>query len=104
MWLNHHRAGEGPALVLIHGIGSRWEVWEPVLATVAAEREVVAIDLPGFAGSEMPPPGTPAGAASLTRLVGEFLDELGLERPHVAGNSLGGRVALELGKSGRARS
>ena len=74
MWLNHHRAGEGPALVLIHGIGSRWQVWDPVLRQLASERDVIALDLPGFGASPMPPPGTPPGLESLTRLVGEFLD------------------------------
>jgi pimeloyl-ACP methyl ester carboxylesterase len=102
--LNHHRAGTGPPLVLIHGIGSRWQVWEPVLERVEPHREVIAPDLPGFGASPMPPPGTPPGIESLTRLTAEFLDELGLERPHVAGNSLGGWIALELAKQGRVRS
>jgi pimeloyl-ACP methyl ester carboxylesterase len=102
--LNHHRVGSGDPLVLIHGIGSRWQVWEPVLGRLAQEREVLALDLPGFGGSPPPPPGTPAGIPSLTRLVGEFLDEVGWERPHVAGNSLGGWISLELAKQGRVRS
>lgn len=104
MELNHHRAGSGAALVLIHGIGSRWQVWNPVLPLLEAQREVIALDLPGFGRSPMPPPGTPPGVPSLTRLVGEFLDSLGLERPHVAGNSLGGWIALELAKTGRVAS
>jgi pimeloyl-ACP methyl ester carboxylesterase len=102
--LNHHRQGSGPPLVLIHGIGSRWQVWEPVLERVAAERDVVAIDLPGFGASPMPPPGTRAGMESLTRLVIEFFGELGLERPHVAGNSLGGWISLDLARQGAVRS
>lgn len=104
MELIHHRAGSGPPLVLVHGIGSRWQVWEPVLDRLATEREVIAPDLPGFGASPMPPVGTPPGIASLTRILVEFLDRLGLERPHVAGNSLGGWLALELAKQGRARS
>lgn len=104
MELNHHRVGAGEPLVLIHGIGSRWEVWRPQLEILAREREVVAIDLPGFGASPPPPPGTPPGIRSLTRLVSEFLDHLGLDRPHVAGNSLGGWLSLELAKLGRARS
>jgi pimeloyl-ACP methyl ester carboxylesterase len=100
----HHRVGSGPPLVLIHGIGSRWQVWDPVLRQLASERELIALDLPGFGASPMPAPGTPPGVASLTRLVGEFLDELGVQQPHVAGNSLGGLVALELAKQGRVRS
>jgi pimeloyl-ACP methyl ester carboxylesterase len=104
MELNYHRAGSGEPLVLMHGIGSRWQVWEPVIERLAAEREVIAIDLPGFGASPMPPPGTPAGIGSLTRLVAEFLDSAGLRSPHVAGNSLGGWLSLELAKLGRARS
>jgi pimeloyl-ACP methyl ester carboxylesterase len=102
--LNFHRTGSGEPLVLIHGIGSRWEVWSGLFERLAPERDVIAIDMPGFGNSPPPPPGMPPGAQSLTRLVAEFLDELGLDSPHVAGNSLGGWVGLELAKLGRARS
>ncbi len=104
MELNYHRAGTGEPLVLLHGIGSRWQVWEPVIGALAGEREVIALDLPGFGASPMPPAGTPAGIGSLTQLVSEFMDQIGLQRPHVAGNSLGGWLALELAKRGNARS
>jgi pimeloyl-ACP methyl ester carboxylesterase len=100
----YHRSGSGPPLVLIHGIGSRWQIWEPVLGRLESEREVVAFDLPGFGESPMPAPGTPAGIESLTDLSASILDQLGLERPHVAGNSLGGWISLELAKRGRVRS
>jgi pimeloyl-ACP methyl ester carboxylesterase len=102
--INHHRAGSGEPLVLMHGIGSRWQVWNPELERLTREREVIAVDLPGFGRSPRPPDDPPAGVATLTRLMIEFLDELGLERPHVAGNSLGGLLALELAKAGRAAS
>ena len=105
MRLNYHRGGSGEPLVLIHGIGSQWQVWGPVLARLERERDVVAFDLPGFGASPPPPDGTPAGVPSLTSLVAEFLEnDLGLERPHVAGNSLGGWISLELAKQGRVRS
>ena len=104
MQLNHHRTGSGEPLVLIHGIGHHWRGWLPVIERIRGEREVVAIDLPGFGSSPMPPPGTPPGARALSGLVADFLDEQGLDRPHVAGNSLGGWIALELAKRGRARS
>jgi pimeloyl-ACP methyl ester carboxylesterase len=104
MELIYHRAGAGEPLVLIHGIGSRWQIWDPVLDRLAQERDVIAIDLPGFGASPMPPPGTPAGMQSLTALVGDFLDALEIDRPHVAGNSLGGWISLELAKQGRVRS
>jgi pimeloyl-ACP methyl ester carboxylesterase len=102
--LNHHRGGSGEPLVLIHGIGSRWQMWEPVLGRLEREREVVAIDLPGFGASQMPSPTPSPGALSLAALVSEFLDEIGLARPHVAGNSLGGWIALELAKLGGVSS
>jgi pimeloyl-ACP methyl ester carboxylesterase len=102
--LNYHREGSGEPLVLIHGIGMRWQYFEPLLPRLTAERDVIAIDLPGFGDSPMPAPGTPPGAESMARLVAEFLDSLGIEKPHVAGNSLGGWIALELAKQGRARS
>src|SRR4051812_6014136 len=96
------RRGSGPPLVLIHGIGSQWQMWEPVLDRLAREREVVALDLPGF-GDSPPLPGTPSVEA-LARAVADFLGEIGIERPHAAGNSLGGGVALEMGRHGHARS
>ena len=104
MALNYHRTGSGPTLVLIHGIGHHWQGWEPVIDRLAGERDVIAIDLPGFGESPMPPAGTPAGAGTLTGLVADFLDGLGVERPHVAGNSLGGWISLELAKRGRVAS
>ena len=52
MALAHVRRGSGPPLVLIHGIGSQWQMWQPVLDRVAREREVVALDLPGFGDSD----------------------------------------------------
>ena len=102
--LVHDRRGHGEPLVLIHGIGSRWQMWEPVLGGLEPHRDVIALDLPGFGASPMPPPGTPAGVDSLVRLVATFLDELGIERPHVAGNSLGGLMVLEMARRGLVRS
>jgi pimeloyl-ACP methyl ester carboxylesterase len=102
--LSHHRGGAGEPLVLIHGIGSFWQVWEPVLPALEAERDVIAIDLPGFGASAVLDGGRDPHPAALAGAVAAFLDELGLDGAHVAGNSLGGWVALELSKLGRARS
>ncbi len=102
--INFHRAGQGKPLVLMHGIGMRWQAWRPVLPRLEAEREVIAVDLPGFGATPMPPPGTPPGIESLTRLVAQFLREIGLEAPHAAGNSLGGWISLELAKQGLVSS
>jgi pimeloyl-ACP methyl ester carboxylesterase len=75
-----------------------------VLARLGERHDVIAVDLPGFGASPMPPPGTPAGIVSQLRLVTEFLAQLGVERPHVAGNSMGGLIALEMAARGLARS
>jgi pimeloyl-ACP methyl ester carboxylesterase len=104
MNLNHYRAGHGEPLLLIHGIGSRWQMWEPVIDNLVGQRDVIAIDLPGFGASPMPPPGTPAGVESLVSLVGDFLAGIGVQRPHCAGNSLGGLIVLELARRDLARS
>jgi pimeloyl-ACP methyl ester carboxylesterase len=103
MRLSHQRRGSGPPLVLIHGIGSQWQMWLPVMDRLAAEREVIALDLPGF-GESLPIDGAAPSVPELARSVARFVTELGLERPHVAGNSLGGAVALELGRMGAVRS
>jgi len=78
-------------------------VWDPVVGLLADQREVIAVDLPGF--GESPPLGNRVPTPrALATAVAEFLAELGVSRPHVAGNSLGGWVALELGLSGAVAS
>jgi pimeloyl-ACP methyl ester carboxylesterase len=100
--LAHHRRGSGPPLVLVHGIGSRWQIWEPVLDRLAEHRDVIALDLPGFGASA---PGVAGGSVPhLADQVSVFLYGLGVRAPAVAGSSLGGAVALELGRRGTAAS
>ena len=96
--LAHTRTGSGPPLVLLHGIGLDRRTWDPVVPILAREREVIAVDLPGFGESPVLA-GTPTVEALAAAVEG-----LGLERPHVAGNSLGGGIALELGRRGWAGS
>jgi pimeloyl-ACP methyl ester carboxylesterase len=105
------RAGSGPPLVLLHALGTDRHMWDPVLERLAAEREVIALDMPGF--GESPTVAALARAATaavrvtpadLAAAVHAHLSALGLDRPHVAGNSLGGWVALELALAGHARS
>lgn len=98
------RQGGGPPLVLIHGLGGTHLIWAPVVDRLAAERDVIAVDLPGFGHSPPLPAGRRASAANLAAEVAAACSELGVERPHLAGNSLGGWVALEMAKAGHAAS
>jgi pimeloyl-ACP methyl ester carboxylesterase len=102
--LGYDRLGSGAPLVLVHSLGTDRCVWHPVLEPLARERDVIAVDLPGFGESDPLPPGEPPEPRLLARAVASFAEELGIERPHVAGNSLGGWVALEMALAGDARS
>jgi pimeloyl-ACP methyl ester carboxylesterase len=102
--LNAHRAGEGEPLVLLHGIGLTHRSWTPVLPALERSHDVIALDLPGFGESPPLPQGRPSTVPSLVDAVEGVLEEAGLDDAHVAGNSLGGWVALELARRGRARS
>src|SRR5207244_3324062 len=73
MPLNHVRRGAGEPVVLIHGIGSYWRMWEPILDRLAEERDVIAVDLPGFGDSPPLPSGTQPSVSALTDAVGAFL-------------------------------
>jgi pimeloyl-ACP methyl ester carboxylesterase len=102
--LAYGRSGSGEPLVLLHGQGLSRRSWDPVIADLALYRDVIAVDLPGHGDSRRQQPGEGAAPADLAVAVTELLDDLGLESAHVAGNSLGGWVALEIGRLGRARS
>jgi pimeloyl-ACP methyl ester carboxylesterase len=102
--LAFERHGAGEPLVLIHGATHRRQIWYPVLDRLAAEREVILVDLPGHGqSSPFVTDGRPV-AEALRVQFRQFLAEQELQRPHVAGNSLGGRIALEAGAAGHARS
>ena len=102
--LNAERRGSGPPLLLLHGIGHRWQMWLPVIDALAADFDVVAVDLPGFGKSPRWTEQRPAGLDHGTDWLVEVLDELGWDAPHVVGNSLGGWLALELALRGRTAS
>ncbi|MFI8199155.1 alpha/beta fold hydrolase [Streptomyces sp. NPDC085942] len=100
----YERTGSGEPVLLLHGIGHHLRAWDPVARILAAEREVIAVDLPGFGASPALPDGVPYDLPTFGAVLGAFCAELGLDRPHVAGNSLGGLLALELGRTGLVRS
>lgn len=103
MSLNHVRTGSGDPLLLLHSLGGTIVMWDPVIEALAAKREVIAVDMPGFGRSPSLPDGVSPSARNLANAVLEFTDSLGIEgRPVVAGISLGGWVAIEAGRLGRA--
>jgi pimeloyl-ACP methyl ester carboxylesterase len=96
--------GSGPTLVLVHGLGGSLVNWEPVMELVARERDVIAVDLPGFGDSDPLPDGTPHSPVEMGRAITAHLRSLGVERPHVAGNSLGAWATLEMAADGEVAS
>jgi pimeloyl-ACP methyl ester carboxylesterase len=96
--INHHREGSGPPLVLLHGIGHHWQAWRPVIDLLANEFDVIACDSPGFGRSAPLPAGIEPSIPAYVDAFEWFLAEIGLERPHVAGSSMGGAIALELAR------
>ena len=87
------RAGSGPPVVLIHGLASSIFTWRDVLPALALRHEVVALDLPGFGGSDQPPD---LEAELYPGLVVSLMDRLELDRASLVGNSLGGAVAVQV--------
>jgi pimeloyl-ACP methyl ester carboxylesterase len=104
MQLDQHRGGSGNALVLIHGIGHTWRGWKPMLPLLERDFDVLAVDLPGHGHSPPFPPGTPSTPEALADAVEQAMDAAGFGNVHLAGNSLGGWLALELARRGRART
>ncbi|MFF3346785.1 alpha/beta fold hydrolase [Streptomyces sp. NPDC002779] len=102
--LSYARVGRGEPLLLLHGIGHHRQAWDPVLDILATEREVIAVDLPGFGASPALPEGLAHDLPTMTAALGALCEALEIERPHVAGNSLGGLLALELGREKLVRS
>lgn len=97
MTLHHVRRGTGAPLLLVHGLGAGWRSWAPIIDGLAAEREVVAVDLPGFGQSA---PLAELSIASLADAVADFIEEQGLGGVATAGQSMGARIVLELARRG----
>jgi pimeloyl-ACP methyl ester carboxylesterase len=98
-----YRAGSGEQVVLLHGLTGSWIHWRPVLAELVARYEVIAPTLAGHDGGP-PLPERSNTLSGVTDWLEGHLNELGVSSAHVVGNSLGGALALELAKRGRARS
>jgi 2-hydroxymuconate-semialdehyde hydrolase len=93
-----HDAGEGPPLLLLHGSGpgvSAWSNWRPIYATLADQYRVIAPDQIGFNRTQPDGP-VEYGRELWTDHALALLDELGIERCSVIGNSMGGAIALSM--------
>lgn len=99
-----HEGGSGPVLVLLHGLGGTWHVWKPVLPLLERHHRVIAPTLPGHVGGVPIPEGAAPTVDTLADLLIADLKARGIERAHVAGNSLGGWLSLELARRGFAQS
>ena len=89
---------------MLHGVGESTVGWQPVHKALSDNYDVIAFDLPGFGRSPALPPGVAPTAAALADAVERELDQLGVAQFHVAGYSLGARVALELATRDRTHS
>ncbi|MET9816604.1 alpha/beta fold hydrolase [Streptomyces sp. NPDC006355] len=102
--LSYTREGSGEPLLLLHGIGHHRQVWDPVLPALAAERDVIAVDLPGCGESPALPDSMAHDLPTMNAVLAALCEALELDRPHVAGNSLGGLLALDLARARLVRS
>jgi pimeloyl-ACP methyl ester carboxylesterase len=99
-----HRGGSGEPLVLVHGFTGTWRDWKPVLPALEKHYDVLAVGLAGHYDCTPFPQGVEPTIGALVDALERDMDAVGFETAHLAGNSLGGWLALELARRGRARS
>jgi pimeloyl-ACP methyl ester carboxylesterase len=91
--VNYVEMGDGPPVVLIHGLSGCWQNWLENIPQLARRHRVVALDLAGFGDSELPQ--EEISIPGYGRFVDAFLGEIGVERASLVGNSMGGFIAAE---------
>jgi pimeloyl-ACP methyl ester carboxylesterase len=89
---------------MLHGVSATWRVWSPLLPYLEPHHDVFAPTLLGHAGAPTFDPATPLSIDAVTDGVEKSLDRAGVSQAHLVGNSLGGWVAIELARRGRAHS
>lgn len=98
-WEIHYTLqGEGPTVLLIHGIGSSLYTWDELIPLLKTRFKVVALDLPGF-GRSSKITEAQYGLDQQVERITAFLDKLKIRNCYVVGNSMGGNLALWLGKT-----
>ncbi|WP_027852931.1 alpha/beta fold hydrolase [Marinobacterium litorale] len=100
MKLNYHRTGEGPALLILHGLFGTWENWGAQIKMLAKDYDVIAADLRNHGES---PHADDTGYAAMADDVLELMDHLSLEQAHILGHSMGGKVAMQLAQAHPSR-
>ncbi|MGB2572142.1 alpha/beta fold hydrolase [Micromonospora citrea] len=100
--VRHRVDGDGPPVVLLHGIGRSLRDFTDQHELLASGFRVHSVDLPGYGGSM--PMAEPCTLPALGRFVGRYLDTVGVDQPaHLVGNSLGGAVAMQVAAAEPAR-
>lgn len=96
--MNYVRRGTGKPLLLIHGLGSSYRSWDLIIDGLAAERDVIAVDLPGF--GETPSLAGEVSISTMADAVTDFLADNDLTGIDAVGSSMGARLVLELARRG----
>ncbi len=92
--INYRRSGSGTPVLFLHGWGSSMDAFRAAFDSLSESHEVMALDLPGFGGSDSP--HTPWSVDDYTNLVIEFIKVMGVSRLSCIGHSFGGRVIIKL--------
>lgn len=100
----HHRAGAGTPVLLLHGITATWRAWSPILPHLEPHHDVIVPTLAGHGGGPLLDARVAPSVQALTDVIEDELDQLGLPKVHIVGNSLGGWIGIELARRGRAHS
>ena len=97
--VNFVRKGEGPPLLLVHGLGGSWQSWATILPALSRSREVLALDLPGH--GETPATASSGTFKGLADGVDAFITDQRLDGVDIVGSSLGARIVLEMARRGK---
>ncbi|MGA8219019.1 MAG: alpha/beta fold hydrolase, partial [Solirubrobacterales bacterium] len=92
--VNYVEMGEGPPLIFVHGLSGAWQNWLENIPHFARTHHVIAVDLPGFGSSPMPP--WEISIPAYGRFLRDFCERLGVGRCSLVGNSMGGFIATEV--------
>lgn len=95
--IRYHQSGNGPDILLVHGIGSSLMCWRHLVPILSQNYTVTALDLPGF-GFSSKPRNVDYGLDFQTQVLNQVLVRLGIETAHTVGCSMGGNIALWLAR------